>query len=280
MRLYRWRVRRTWGHTVAVAVVAAVFVVPLVALVTGSLRVPGLPPPRTLELIPDPATLDGYRDAFSLSPLARSMVNSLVVAAVFVPLAVVSASWAGFAIALSRERLRRRLIALALLLMMVPATALWLTRFVIFKIFGMVDTFWPLIVPALLGGSPLAVLLYAYAFGRIPDDLYDAARLEGLSPIRIWRRVAMPLVRATTVAVAMLAFLSTWANFIDPLLYLNTERRFTAPLTLRYLEQLGPTNWPVLLAGAAAVTGPAVLVFLLAQRFFLQEERGVGWLGR
>lgn len=265
---------------VAIVAVGALFVVPLVVLITGSFRTPGLAPPRSLELIPDPVSLDAWRDAFALSPLARSMVNSLIVAAVFVPVAVIASSWAGFAIALSREQLRRRLIALALLLMMVPATALWLTRFVIFKAFGMVDTFWPLIVPALLGGSPLAVLLYAYAYGRIPDDLYDAARLEGLSPLRIWRRVAMPLVRATTVAVAMLAFLASWSNFIDPLLYLNSEDRFTAPLTLRYLEQLGPTNWPVLLAGAAAVTGPVLVVFMLAQRFFLQDERGVGWLGR
>lgn len=267
-------------HRLTVALVAAVFVIPLIVLVTGSLRVPGLPPPRGVELIPNPASLESFRTAFEIAPMARSMVNSLIVAVFFVPLAVVASSWAGFAIALSRESLRGRLIALALLLMMVPVTALWLTRFVIFKAFGMVDTFWPLVLPALLGGSPLAVLLYAYAFGRIPGELFDASRLEGLSPVRIWWRVGLPLVRATTVAVAMLAFLTTWANFIDPLLYLNSEDRFTAPLTLRYLEQLGPTNWPVLLAGAAAVTAPAVLVFLLAQRFFLQEERGVGWLGR
>ncbi len=267
-------------RTFAGAIVALLFLAPLVVMVAGSFRQPGLPPPRTVELIPKPVTLQAYREAFAQSPLARGMVNSLIVAAVSVPVAVVSASWAGFAIAQSGGRRRRRMIVGVLLLLMVPATALWVTRFVIFKWFGMVDTFWPLIIPAVLGGSPFAVLLYAHAFGRIPNELFDAARLEGLGPLAVWRRVAMPLARATTVAVGMLAFLASWSNFIDALLYLNSEERFTAPLTLRYLEQLGPTNWPVLLAGSVIVAAPVVVAFLVAQRFFLQKERGIGWLGR
>jgi multiple sugar transport system permease protein len=249
-------------------------------MAAGSLRRPGLAPPRSLELIPNPVTLDAYRAAFRLAPLGRALLNSLLVAAISVPLAVVSASWAGFAIAQMDGPRRRRLLGVVLLLLMVPATAVWVTRFAIFKTLGLVNTFGPLVAPALMGGSPFAVLLYAYAFRRIPRDVYDAARLEGASAYTIWRRIAMPLVQATTVAVGMLAFLGSWSNFIDPLLYLNSERRFTAPLALRSLETLGPTNWPVLLAGSILVTAPVVAVFLVAQRYFLQEERGLGWLGR
>lgn len=260
--------------------VSLVALAPLAAMVSGSLRQPGLPPPRTIELLPNPLTVQGYRDAFSLAPLARSLGNSAIVAVAFVPLAVLSASFAGFAIAHAPGHKRLRLTVGVLLLFMVPGTAVWLTRFVLVRYAGMADTLWPLILPALLGGSPFAVLLYTYAFRRIPSELYDAARVEGLRPITVWRRVAMPLVRPTTIAVAMLAFLATWANFIDPLLYLSSEERYTAPLALRYLEQLGPTNWPVLLAGSVIVTLPVVVVFLIAQRFFLQPERGLGWLGR
>jgi ABC-type glycerol-3-phosphate transport system permease component len=260
--------------------VAALFATPLLVLVAGSLRRPGLPPPRSLELVPDPVTAEGYRQAFRLAPLARAMGNSLFVAGVSVPIAILTASLAGFAIAQMPPERRKRLILVVLLLLMVPVTALWLSRFAMFRAAGLIDTPWPLIAPALMGGSPFAVLLYVYAFRRIPSEVYDAARLEGASAVHIWRRVAMPLVRATTAAVGMLAFLAAWANFIDPLLYLSTESKYTAPLALRYLEQLGPTNWPVLLAGSAVVTAPVVIVFFLAQRRFLQEERGIGWLGR
>lgn len=264
----------------AAIAVALVFLFPLAVMVTASLRQPGLPPPRTLDLVPGQATLEGYRTAFALAPLGRAMLNSLIVASIAVPLSVLTASLAGFAIAQLPGRLRTRLTAVVLLLLMVPVTAVWIPRFAIFRSLGLVGTWWPLIAPALMGGSPFYVLLYAYSFRRIPPDILDAARLEGAGALRTWRRIAMPLVRATTVAVGLLAFLLSWANFIDPLLYLNREETFTAPLALRYLEQLGPTNWPVLLAGSAAVTAPVVAVFLVAQRFFLQEDRGLGWLGR
>lgn len=264
--------RRTVAWLLAAVGAAAAFLLPLITMVTGSLRKPGLPPPRGFEALPDPVTLGGYRAAFELAPLGRSLLNSALLAAVFVPLAVLSASWTGFAIAQAGARARRWLVAIVLLLMTVPVTALWIARFAIFEALGLTGTYVPLVVPALMGGSPLAVLLYVFAFRRIPRDVYDAAHIEGSGPLRTWRRVAMPMVKGTTAAVAMLGFVQSWSGFIDPLLYLDRERTFTAPLALRYLEQLGQTNWPVLLAGSVVVTVPAAAVFLLAQRTFLRER--------
>lgn len=268
--------RATWG--VVAIVVAVAFVTPLVLMVLGSLRTPGTAPPRGLELFSGPLSLEAYRAAFRTAPLARSLLNSAIVAAIFVPVAVGVSSLAAFAIATADRRRRARLVGLVLVLFMVPASALWIARFVIFEAAGLVGTWAPLLAPALLGGSPLGVLLYVFAFRRIPGDVIEAARLEGAGPWRVWWSVAMPLARGTTAAVAMLAFVQSWSNLIDPLLYLNDEAAFTAPLALRYLQQLGPTNWPVLLAGSVVVTAPAVAAFILAQRRFLRPERGLGWL--
>src|ERR671919_3161722 len=268
--------RLTW--ILAAAVVSILFLLPLVAMLSGSLRPQGLPPPRGVELIPADPSLGAYRTAFSIVPLARSVLNSLVVAAISVPIAVLSASWGGFALAQLDRRARRRALVFLLLVLMVPVSAVWLTRFAMFKAAGLTDSYAPLVAPAVMGGSPLFVLLYWLAFRRIPGDIVSAARLEGAGPWRVWRAVAMPLVRSTTIAVALLSFALSWANFIDALLYLSTEELYTAPLVLRSLEQLGPTNWPVILSGAAIVTLPVAVAFAAALRLVV-PRKGAGWLG-
>ena len=144
----------------------------------------------------------------------------------------------------------------------------------------MIDTYVPLIAPALMGTSPFYVLLFYWSYRRIPRDLIDAARLEGLGPLQIWLRVAAPLVRPATFAVGALAFVFHWGNFVDPLLYLVTTEKFTLPLGLSALRGLGPTDLGVLLAGALVATLPAVLLFGFVQRPFLQGTRAAGWLGR
>jgi multiple sugar transport system permease protein len=271
-----------WGgwRALGAVLVTVIFVLPLVFMVSGSLRQPGLPPPRTPEFIPDPLEFGNYSRAFELVDLGRYTVNSLLVAALVVPLSVLVASWAGFALAHLPRRLAGTLIGLSVVALMVPLTALLVPRFTLFTWLGLTDTYVPLVAPALLGTSPFYVLVYMWAFRRLPDELYDACRLEGMTPFRVWRRVAMPLVRPVTVAVGVLSFLVAWGNFLDPLVYLSNADLFTLPLGLRSLEVLDRTNYPLMLAGAVAATVPVLVVFLVAQRYFLHEHRGAGWLGR
>jgi multiple sugar transport system permease protein len=268
--------RVSWRHLPAI-LVAAVFLLPIVYMATGSLRKAGLPPPRSPELLPSPVAWENYDRAFELVDIPRYALNSLIVAAFAVPLSVLVASWAGFAISRLPGRLRTLLLVASLAALMVPATALLVPRFVLFKQLGLIDTYVPLIAPALIGMSPFYVLLFYWAFRRIPEELYEAARLEGLTPLQIWRRMAMPLVRPVTLAVGLLAFVVSWSNFLDPLIYLFDQERFTLPLGLKLLAQLDPQNFPLLLAGAVTATAPVVIVFLVAQRFFLAGYRPASW---
>lgn len=268
-------VRRT-----AATLTALIFLAPLAYLVLGSLRAPGLSPPGGLEIVPSHPTLSAFERAFELVPLGRQLLNSLLVVALAVPLTVLSASWGGFGMTLLAPRARRVAVGLSLVVLMVPLSALWVPRFVLFSRLDLVDTYVPLIAPALMGTTPFYVLLFYWSYRRMPADLVDAARLEGLGPFSIWRQVAAPLVRPTTFAVGALAFVVTWGNFIDPLLYLFDPDNFTLPLGLSALRGLGPSNFPVLLAGAAVATAPVVIAFALAQRRFLDSTRAGGWLGR
>jgi multiple sugar transport system permease protein len=255
---------------------ASVFVLPLAWTVAASLRQPGLPPPRTLEWLPDPAVWSNYRRIFEIVPLGRYALNSLIVTAGAVPLTVVSASWAGLALAHMTERWQRRWLAFTLALLMVPGAALWLTRFLLLARLGLSDNLAALAAPALMGSSPLYVLLFYWAFRRLPPELFDGARLEGAGPLTLWRRVALPLAGPATAAVAVLAFMLYWSDFTTPLLYLKAPARYTLSVGLQQLQQMDPTNWPLLMAAAVVYAGPPVGLFLLAQPFFLHDN----WLRR
>jgi multiple sugar transport system permease protein len=261
-------------HAVALTV-TFLFTIPLVFMVGGSLRPTG-PPPLKLELIPERFELGNYARAFDLVDIPRYATNSLIVVAFAVPLTVLVASWAGFAMARLSGRSATTLVVLTFVALMVPTTALMVPRFAIFRTLGLTDTFIPLIAPSLLGTSPFYVLLFYWSFKRLPAELFEAARLEGVSPFTVWWRVAMPLAVPVTVAVAVLSFSFTWSNFLDPLIYLSNERMYTLPLGLRALSQVDPSNIPLLLAGATAATAPVVIAFMYVQRFFLRAHRG--WL--
>jgi multiple sugar transport system permease protein len=266
-------------HAVALTV-AALFVVPLLWVAAASLRQPGLAPPRTIEWLPSPIAWSNYWRMFQIVPLASYTLNSLSVAALAVPITLISASWAGFAMAQLPARLRRVLVVCAILLRMVPSTALWLPRFLLFKQLMLLDTLWVLVVPALMGTSPLFVLLFYWTFRRVPRELFESARLDGAGLLSTWSRVALPLARPTIMAVAVLAFTDYWSDFINPLLYLKSESRYTLPIGLRVLQQLDQTNWPLLMAAAMVVTAPAIGMFLLIQRYFWPEGRLEGIAGR
>jgi len=262
---------RGWRSFGAAFVVLA-FVPPLLLLVSGSLRRPGSPPPPRPELIPRQVSTSGYADALELGGLLRASVNSLVVAAIAVPASVLVASLAGFALTQVSGRITGLVAAASLAAVMIPATVLLVPRFAVFRAIGWTDTLVPLVAPALIGTSPLYPLVYYLAFRAIPADLKDVCRMEDLSPMQVWWRVAMPLVRPVTAAIAALTFVVTWSNFLDPLVFVYDRDLFTLPLALRSLATLDPTNFPVFLAGAVLATVPAVVVFGLAQRAFLQID--------
>ncbi|HVF76831.1 MAG TPA: carbohydrate ABC transporter permease [Solirubrobacteraceae bacterium] len=260
--------------------VSAVFIFPLVFLVLGALRMPGAPPPTGLDVLVPQFTGAGFERAFELVDLGRQLVNSGIVALFAVPLSVLVASWAGFGATCLSTRGRRLVVGASLVALLVPLSALWVPRFVLFSRLDLVDTYVPLVAPALMATSPLYVLLFFWSFSRLPRDLIDAARLEGMGLFAIWRRVAAPLARPTTFAVGALAFVFHWSNFVDPLLYLNDPSLYTAPLGLRQLKDLGPTDFPTLLAASLVVTLPAALAFGAVQHRFLSDLRATGWLGR
>jgi multiple sugar transport system permease protein len=184
---------------------------------------------------------------------------------------LVVAALAGFAMDQLPDRQRRFLVLSSIALLMVPGAAVWLFRFQILRWLGLLDTVWALIAPACAGSNPLFVLLFYWTFRRIPDECYEAARLDGADALSIWWRLALPMARPTAVGVVVLTFVMYWSDFISPVLYVYDPAAYTLPVGLQLLKQLDPTNWPLLMAAAVCMAAPVVLLFSLLQRFFLHE---------
>ena len=258
--------RSRLGRQLIAVPTVALFLVPLWLMVVASLRPPGEAPSQTVQWFPSAPSWSNYVDVFEVVPFARYTANSLLVAAVAVPLSVVVASWAGFAIARLPRRSSMFLIVSCVVVLMVPATSLLVGRVSVFRWLGLTDTPIPLMAPALLGTSPLFVLLYAWTTSRLPKDLFDIAGEAGLSPIATWWRVAMPMQQGTTAAVASLGFVISWGNFLDPLIYVYDARWFTVPLGMRSLAIVPVSDQPLMLAASVMSCLPVLAAFLVAQR--------------
>ncbi|MCA9933622.1 MAG: carbohydrate ABC transporter permease [Ardenticatenaceae bacterium] len=261
-----WALRHGAG-----VIITIIFLLPLYWIFTASLRQVGLPPPTSIEWWPQSPTLDNYPFIFDLLPMTRYIRNSLIVVATAVPITVFVASIAGFGMSQEEDLWRRRLLITSVILLMVPGASVWLFRFQILRWLGWIDTLWALIAPAFAAGNPLFVLLFFWSYRRIPAEIHEAARLDGASAWLIWWKMARPLVRPTTVTVIVLSFVMYWSDFVSPVLYVFRTELYTLPIGLQLLKQLNPTNWPLLMAAAAVITLPVLLLFIFLQRSFLSD---------
>lgn len=248
------------------------FLLPLIWMAAASLHRLGLPLPITFQLLPSQPTLSNFGRVWGLVPMGRYTLNSLLVVSIAVPLTLVTASWAGLAMARLSRVTQRRWVLISLTVLMVPGIALWSTRFLVYRSLGWYDTVWALVAPAWMGTSPFFVLMFYRAFRRIPAAVYDSAVLDGAGVLQLWSRVALPMARPTVLGVALLAFIFYWGDFISPLLYLNDEARYTLPVALRLMEQMTRADWGLLMAAALWATAIPLILFLIAQPYFARID--------
>lgn len=262
---------RSRAITVLATAIALLFLLPFYWAIVASLREVGAPPPDTIEWFPKEPHWENYGALYDLLPMVRYSVNSLIVVAVAVPVTVLVSSWAGFGLAQYEGRGRGWLIWGSVALMIVPAAAIWLFRVQIFKVVGVFDSLWALIVPAFAGSSPLYVLLFFWTFRRVSAEMFEAGRLDGVSGLRAWWSLAMPLARPVTVAVAVLSFILYWNDFMSPVLYIFEPEGYTLAVGVQLVKQYDQTNWPLMMAAAVYMSMPVILVFMSLQRYFLRD---------
>ena len=251
-----------------IALLVLVMVLPFLWMVATSLMdelaVFAYPPP----LVPRPAKLRNYLDAWRALPFGRFYFNSLVFSLAVVVGQVATSALAAYAFARLRFPGRDRIFALFLGVLMVPAILLLIPRFLIINALGWVDT-WPGLISTELV-SVWGIFLLRQFFLSIPQELEDAARLDGANDWTIFWRVVLPLSRPALATLALFAFVDAWKNFQWPLIATRSMGMRTVEVGIASFHSFYYSNWPYQMAAAVTAIAPVLLIFFLAQRYFVR----------
>lgn len=220
-----------------------------------------------LSLWPRDWTLDNLRALFDDFPLVRWTVNTAVVAVVGTVLAVVLASLAGFAFAKQEFRFKRTLLTVMLVTLLLPSQVLLVPQFQIMRTLDWFNTYQGLIVPRAV--TAFGIILMRQFTLSVPDELLDAARVDGATEFRLWWRIVVPLVKPGIAVLGMLTFLQLWNDYFWPLIITTEPDMFVLNLGISSL--IGPYDfrYGMVLAGALLASLPVILVFTFFQRQFV-----------
>ncbi|MCE7989936.1 MAG: carbohydrate ABC transporter permease [Caldilinea sp. CFX5] len=261
---------------------SAVMLIPFVWLISTSLKIRGTEFTFPPVWIPRPAVWGNYYKAFFDSglPFPRFLLNTTIITVASMIGTLFSASLAGFGFARMRFPGRDKLFVLVLATLMLPEIVTTIPSYLLFRVFGWIDTFLPLIVPSFLGGGAFNIFLFRQFFMTIPYELDEAARIDGAGTRQIYLRVILPLAKPVLTTVAIFTFLSSWNSFLGPLIYLNSLEKMTLAVGLRAFQGLRGTEWNLMMAAAATMMAPVLIVFFLAQRYFVEGIVTTGFGGR
>jgi multiple sugar transport system permease protein len=230
---------------------------------------------RDVTWLPETWTLENYRDLFDRLNFPKFFANSAIVALLVTAGNLVFCSALGYALAKLPFPGRRVVFLLVLGTLMVPGMVTFVPQFVLVSNMGLTNTYAGLALPFLAG--PFGVFLMRQFLLSIPDDLLEAARVDGAGEFRIFWRIVLPLCRPALATLGILTFITSWNNFLWPLVVATTEDRYTLPVALAlYSVGQNRIQFGLLLAGAVVVVVPALIVFLVLQRSFL---RGIATTG-
>jgi multiple sugar transport system permease protein len=257
-----------WIVNGLLAALAALTLFPLVWMVAVSLMAPGeastYPPP----LLPARPTFDNYRELFARAGIGRNLVNSFVLAIAVTLLSLAFNVAAGYAFAKLRFAGRERIFKALLGALVIPSQVAMVPLFLLLKQFGLVNSYGGVIVPAM--ASIFGIFLVRQYALSIPDDLLEAARIDGASEFRIFRLVVVPVLKPIIVTLAVFTLLASWNDFMWPLIVLADKDLYTLPVALASLSREHVADNELMMAGSVLTTVPVLVIFIVLQRHYVQ----------
>lgn len=253
-----------WVCGTVVTFFALIWLVPFVWAIITSLRPDADIVKNPVSIFGGGWSLDAYRQSWTQNPIGWWYVNSLIVSVLSVLFTVVLGSMCGFALTHLRFRGRNLVIGIIAIGLMIPTEALVLPQFIEYRAIGLLGTYWALVIPSV--AAPVSVFIFMTFFKTLPTSLIEAARMDGAGWWRIYRTIAMPLVRPAVSAVAIMTFIASWNQFLWPLLVLSQTKTQTVPVGLGNL--INPSTLQPSMMMATGVLGflPMIAAFLIFQR--------------
>ncbi len=255
---------------VVMILVAALMLMPFVWLVSSSLKSPEQVFALDSGWIPQPIQWNNYLAAFQAMPVLLYTRNTILITLLCILGYLSSGSLVAYAFSRLQWPGRDFFFFILLATMMIPAQVTIIPLFIIFQKLRWINTYYPLILPAYLTGWPFFIFLLRQFFLAIPNELSEAATVDGAGHLQIFWSIVIPLSKPALATVAIFAFLLHWNDFFGPLIYLTEDHLSTLALGLAVFAGKHPSEWSVLMSVSIVMLVPSVLVFFFCQRYFVE----------
>jgi multiple sugar transport system permease protein len=250
-------------------IVGVVFLFPFLWLISSSLKTPEeifkLPP----DLLPKKMQFINYQNAIAAIPFFRYIFNTLFLCAINIVGQLFSAPLIAYSLAKIPWKGRNIIFAIVVATMILPPQVTMIPVYIIFAKLGWVNTYLPLTIGSFFGAAFFIFLIRQFIMG-IPDDLLDAARIDGASEFRIYWQIVLPLLKPVLATVVLFTFMWTWTDFLGPLIYLNDTDKWTITIGLQGFLQDHGAQWELLMAAAAIFTIPMIIIYFFGQKYFMK----------
>lgn len=265
---FKDRVRLTFV-TVLLIAGSTLILLPLWWMISTSLKSPAEIAQYPPTFFPKEFNFNNYIEAWQTAPFTRWALNTFFLATVGTIGSVVVNSLVAYGFAKIKFRGRNALFVLVLSTMLIPGFVTMVPQYILFSKLGWVNTYLPLLVPAFLGSAFFIFLLRQFMMG-IPNELIEAAVLDGAGHLQIWWHIMLPLTKPALITVAIFSFNGAWNDLLGPLLYINDESMYTLQIGLQTFKGTVQTQWHYLMAMSVTVLLPVILLFFFFQKYFIE----------
>ncbi|WP_298032800.1 carbohydrate ABC transporter permease [uncultured Dysosmobacter sp.] len=256
--------------TIIVACIGFLFLLPLLWMISGSLKTPLTIFDYPIEWIPNPMHWENYVEVWTseLLPFWRLYGNSTFIVVFSLLGQLLFASLAAYAFAILDFKGKNILFMFFVATMMIPTQATIIPRFMFFKTIGLYNNLWAIILPTWFNATAIFMLRQFYL--GLPGSLVESARIDGASHFRIWAQITMPLTKPAMVSLAILGFISSWNEYLSPLIFLIDEKLYTITQGIRFYFADEAQEFNITMAAATSAVIPILIIFFFCQKYFIQ----------